>query len=457
MRIIISGGSGLIGTALAYKLSSQNDEVFLLSRNPEQVKHLPVNVRAVEWDGKNQGEWSKYLEGADAVVNLAGASIAGDNPLKMRWTEKRKDAILQSRVDAGHAISEAIHIAKQKPKVLIQSSAVGFYGPQVDNKLDENAPMGSDFLANVCQQWEESTKSVESEIRRVVMRTGLVFSPAGGIFSLLKMPFLFFAGGKIGNGKQYMPWIHIDDLVDGILFLISEKSAEGVFNLTAPEPVTNKEFGKKLGKSIKRPALLPVPSFVLKMVLGEAATLALDGQRAIPKKMLAAGFLFKFASVESALEDLASPLRRFTRCFEVPASKKSVSEFHHHPKVLKKLTPFPAVVQFKNVENLAEGSVARFNLWFGPIRVGWEATHHGVDPVNGFVDVQTEGPFLEWAHRHSFVEMSENKTLVIDSLRVRLGKGIFKGIISWGIWATLPILFAFRAWQTKRLMAKAGE
>mgnify|MGYP004002414365 FL=1 len=455
MRIVITGGTGLIGTALATKLSSDNDEVVLLSRKPESVKHLPRQVRAVGWDGKTQGEWSKELEGADAVINLAGASIAGDNPLKMRWTPARKTEILNSRLDAGKVIGEAIRNAKNKPKVLIQAAAVGFYGPQAANEMREDAPAGRDFLAEVCREWEDSTKAVEAMTRRVVIRTGLVLSPEGGIFSFLKLPFMLFAGGPIGSGKQYMPWIHIDDLVNAILFLIEEKTAKGIFNLTAPELVTNTIFGQALGKSIKRPALIPVPGFVLKLALGEAATLALDGQRAVSDKLQRAGYGFKFGELGDALADLAKPMRRFTRSFEVPASKKAVSEFHHDTKVLKQLTPLPVIVQFKNVEKLAEGSVAEFVLWVGPIPVRWQATHEDVDPAEGFVDVQTEGPFLTWVHRHSFVAIDEKLTRVIDHLDIRLGKGLFNGLISWGMWVTLPILFAFRARQTKRLLSKS--
>lgn len=299
MRVIISGGSGLIGRELTKSLVVDNHEVLIISRYPKAVKNLPSGVKAIGWDEVTLAE---NLEGADAIVNLAGASIAGESPLKMRWTTKRKIQILESRLNAGKNISEALKSTNKKPKVLIQSSAVGFYGPMADELVDENTPNGNDFLAKVCREWEDSTKSVESlGIRRVVIRTGLVFSERGGILPLLKLPFSLFIGGPLGNGKQYLSWIHMDDVVNGIRFLMDNEGAQGIFNFSSPNPINNKDFSIMLGKAMKRPSLLPVPSFVMKLALGEAATLALDGQRVMPKRLLEAGYNFKYKTLEDAL------------------------------------------------------------------------------------------------------------------------------------------------------------
>jgi uncharacterized protein (TIGR01777 family) len=302
MRVMIAGGSGLIGRALTKSLVADDHEVEIVSRNPDAVNNLPSIVKTYDWNKRTLAE---QLEETDAVVNLAGASIAGESLLKIRWTTKRKKQILESRVTAGKILARAIESAGKKPEVLIQSSAVGFYGPLADKHVDENFPNGNDFLAQVCREWEESTRIVESlGARRVVIRTGLVFSHRGGIFQLLKLPFSLYLGGHIGNGQQYLSWIHMDDVVNGIRFLMHNEAAQGIYNLSSPNPLKNKDFARILGKAMKRPSRLPVPSFAAKLAIGEAATLALDGQRVIPKRLLEAGYNFIHETFTDALPSL---------------------------------------------------------------------------------------------------------------------------------------------------------
>jgi uncharacterized protein (TIGR01777 family) len=302
MRIIISGGSGFIGQALTENLGKDSHEVEIISRRPEAFRHLPSGITAFSWD---EADLIKHLSGADAVVHLAGASLAGENPLHMRWTAKRKIQILESRLRSGEMLSEVIKAVDIKPKALIQSSAVGYYGPLGDEVVDETSPNGDDFLAGVCQKWEDSTRPVEDVgVRRVIIRTGLVFSPKGGILPLFKLPFSLFVGGRIGSGQQNLSWIHLDDVVKGIRFLIDNKQARGAYNLTSPDPLKNILFSQKLGKAMQRPAFIPVPAFALKLVLGEASTLALDGQRVIPKRLVEAGFDFTYKTLEDALPSL---------------------------------------------------------------------------------------------------------------------------------------------------------
>lgn len=456
MRILIAGGSGLIGSALAESLLRDGHEVIILSRNPQKVKTKPIGAQFVAWDGITAQGWGELVDGADAIVNLAGASIAGENPLKMRWTAKRKDAILQSRINAGKAIVEAIQASQNKPEVLVQSSAVGFYGPLRDEYVDEKNPKGDDFLSNVTQQWEDSTKAVEAAgVRRVVIRTGLVFSKDSGIFPLLALPFRLFVGGKLGSGNQYLSWIHIKDIVAAICFLIENKKTQGVYNLSAPNPVTNKRFAKTMGKVMRRPSFLPVPAFAMKLALGEVSTLALDGQRVIPNRLTDAGFSFEFPALEDALNELIHGDMRFLHSFSVNASIEAVSDFHRDTRVLKQLTPLPIIVQFKNVEQMQEGSMADFNLWFGPFPAPWSARHYDFDPPRGFKDVQLKGPFAYWDHQHTFVQIDDHTTDVIDDIQARHGRHPYYGLISRFMWLTLPILFTFRAWQTRRLVSKS--
>jgi uncharacterized protein (TIGR01777 family) len=305
MRVIITGGSGLIGRALTEKLVASGHEVIILSRAPENVKGLPFGARAAGWDGQTSAGWGDLVNGAGAVVNLAGESIKGDGFLPSRWTRRRKALIRQSRLDAGRAVVEAIRAASKKPAVLLQASAVGYYGPRSDEPLTESGPPGSDFLANLCKEWEASTQEVEAMgVRRVVIRTGIPLTLKGGAFPLLVLPFQLFAGNWFGSGKQYYPWIHFEDYIAALQFLIENPKASDVYNLSAPNPVSNREFARTLGKVMRRPVLMPVPRFAFEITMGEVATVVMDGQRMIPKKLQEQGFTFKFPSFEQAARDL---------------------------------------------------------------------------------------------------------------------------------------------------------
>lgn len=300
MRIIITGGTGLIGRALAANLVADGHEVIVLTRNPTRTTRLPAAVKLVKWDAATATGWGDLADGADAIVNLAGEGIADG-----RWSQQRKEGIYTSRVNAGAAVMQAIEAADRKPKVLIQSSAVGYYGPSTDKILTEDAAPGSDFLSQVCFDWEASTAGAESlGVRRVVIRTGIVLSNEGGAWPKIVLPFKLFAGGPIGSGRQYWPWIHLDDEVAAIRFLIENPEASGVFNLSAPTPLSNREFAAKLGAVMGRPAFFPAPGFALRVVFGEMSTVLLDGQRAVPQRLEQAGFRFRYPDAEAAFKAL---------------------------------------------------------------------------------------------------------------------------------------------------------
>ena len=312
MRVIITGGTGLIGTELAKNLRDTY-EVVVLSRNPD--KHtFPSGVQGVRWDATTADNWGHLADGAYAIVNLAGASVAGDGLLPTRWTPERKQLIANSRLNAGQAVTAAIAAATTKPHVLIQSSAVGYYGSRSDDVLTEESTVGNDFLAQVCFDWEASTASVETRgVRRVVIRTGVVLSRDGGALPSMVMPFKFFAGGPIGSGKQWLAWIHMIDEVAAIRYLIENESAMGVYNLTAPNPVTNKQIGRSIGQVLGRPALVPTPGFAMKLMFGEVAVVLLEGQRAIPSRLEAEGFTFQYPMVKPALINLLNPTKVATK------------------------------------------------------------------------------------------------------------------------------------------------
>jgi len=300
MRIIITGGTGLIGGALAASLTNDGHEVILLSRVPERATWLPSGARAERWDGRTATGWGPLADGADAIVNLAGEGIASG-----RWTEERKRRIRESRVNAGQAVVEAVKAAARKPGVIIQSSAVGYYGVHGDEEITESTPAGNDYLAQIAVAWENSTAPVETlGVRRAVIRTGVVLSKKSGALPQMLLPFKLFVGGPLGSGKQWLPWIHIADQVSAIRFLIENRRASGAFNLCAPNPLTNAEFGRVVGRVMGRPAFMPTPAFALRLAFGEMATVLLDGQRQLPKRLIELGFAFRFPSAQAALRDI---------------------------------------------------------------------------------------------------------------------------------------------------------
>lgn len=306
MRVIITGGTGLIGSALAQNLSADGYEVIVLTRSPQRETGLPAGVRAVGWDARSAEGWGPLVEGAAAIVNLAGASVAGEAFLPARWTDERKRLLRDSRIHAGEAVVEAVERAEEKPGVVIQASGIGYYGFHGDEVLDEDAAPGHDFLARLAAyEWEPSTAAVEAlGVRRAIIRTGVVLAKEGGALPRQLLPFRLFVGGPMGSGKQWVSWIHLADEVGAIRFLIEHPEAEGAFNLAAPGAVTNAQFAQAIGRVIKRPALLPLPGFAMKLAFGEVADVLLEGQRAAPRRLQELGYRFRFAEAEAALRDL---------------------------------------------------------------------------------------------------------------------------------------------------------
>lgn len=305
MKIIITGGSGLIGRALSAELLGHGHDVIVLSRSPGQVIGLPNKVQVVQWDAKTPNGWGHLVEEAGVIVNLAGESVAGVNLLSMRWTPERKQKIPESRLDAGKAVVDAVQAARHKPGIVIQASAVGYYGPRGSERISENADPGKDFLSKVCLDWESSTQNVEAMgIRWAGIRIGIVLSAEGGALPRQILPFKFFLGGPLGSGKQGYPWIHMLDVTGAIRFLLEDPFAAGIFNLTAPEMLTNAEFSRILGNVLKRGSWIPAPGFAFKLAFGEASTILLDGQFPEPKRLLALGYSFRYANAETALREI---------------------------------------------------------------------------------------------------------------------------------------------------------
>ena len=287
---MVAGGTGFLGSALVDAWRREGHLVQVLTRRP-------VREHDIAWSpGANVPTWTTHIDGADVVVNLAGASIAGG-----RWTTARKAAIRDSRIRATRALADAITSVTRPPSVLVSASAVGVYGPHGDELITEDTPPGFDFLASVCRDWEAAALAAAPATRVVLLRTGLVLAGHGGALPQIALPFRFFAGGVIGSGRQYMPWIHLDDWV-ALARWAAHTPVSGPLNLSAPNPVTNAEFTAALARALGRPSLVPAPAFALRLALGEMAdALLLSGQRMLPAKALSMGFRFRYERVEDAL------------------------------------------------------------------------------------------------------------------------------------------------------------
>jgi uncharacterized protein (TIGR01777 family) len=312
MRVVLLGGSGFIGGALTALLLEHGCDVVVTTRSPSRESGVfrkadgaAATLSHAQWDNASPAGWLEALDGAKACVNLVGENIAAG-----RWTSERKQRILGSRLNAGRLVCEAVAAVSTKPEVLIQASAIGVYGLQGDELLTEDgpapAPLKPSFLADVAKTWEASTLPVEqSGVRRVIARTGVVLGRGGGALEKMLPAFRMFAGGPLGDGKQWLSWIHLRDVVRAMLHLIETPSCQGAYNLTAPTPVPMREFSQILGKILHRPSWLSVPAFNLRLALGEMADeLLLNGQRVAPQRLLDSGFHFEFPLLEDALRDL---------------------------------------------------------------------------------------------------------------------------------------------------------
>jgi uncharacterized protein len=299
MKIVITGASGFIGSLLADHLWKQRHHLILLSRNPPRECNV-THQQWVPWVPGSSGEWEDLIDGVDGIINLAGEPIAAK-----RWSDVQKEKIRFSRVETTKALVKAIGKTKEKPKFLISSSAVGYYGGRGDEIVTEESAPGDDYLARVCVDWEKEARKAESlGIRVALVRTGIVLDKGQGALAKMVVPFQYFIGGPMGSGDQWMPWIHIEDQIGLLLFLIENQNARGPFNATAPNPVTMAEFCKALGAVLNRPSWATVPGGILTLLIGEMAEMLLNGQRAVPQAAAKLGYEFKYGNLLPALESL---------------------------------------------------------------------------------------------------------------------------------------------------------
>jgi uncharacterized protein (TIGR01777 family) len=301
MNIVVAGATGFIGHALIPRLVREGHSVVALTRNPASARdHMEREVVLESWDAASLGTWSDRLAGADAVINLAGESSGSK-----LWTPAQKRKMLRSRLDATSAIVESMRRSGKKPALLINASAVGYYGNVPEGDVTEDHPPGAGFLANLCVQWENEAKRAEElGIRVALLRMGLVLGEKGGALARMVLPFKLLAGGTLGSGRQWVPWIHRDDVVGAMLHILRTPALGGPLNVTAPSPARMSEFSRELGRALHRPSWTRVPEPVLRALLGEMSTIVLTGQRVIPTRLMSSGYHFFHPSLSAALESV---------------------------------------------------------------------------------------------------------------------------------------------------------
>lgn len=308
MKIVFAGGTGFLGRALTSALVARGHEIAILTRHAAPPG---LSVRYVVWRpdtthamGQVSQEWFYEIDGADAIVNLAGAGVAD-----RRWTHARKRELRNSRILTTRQLVSAVRSAPHRPSVFIQGSAIGYYGTTGDVVVDESSGPGSDFLAKLCVEWETEGREAETVGCRVVcVRTGIVLGPGGGALAKMRIPFQMYVGGPIASGRQYTSWIHVDDWVALMILALENPALRGTINATAPTPVTNGELSRALGRALGRPSWLPVPGFALKVIFGEIADAGfINGQRVVPKRALELGFTFKYPAIDAAMTAALAP------------------------------------------------------------------------------------------------------------------------------------------------------
>jgi uncharacterized protein (TIGR01777 family) len=300
MKILVAGGTGFIGAALIMELAAAGNEVVALVRRVPPAGTFPGTVQIALWDGATPGDWYRHMGSVNAVINLSGVSIGG-----RRWSASRKALILESRTASTRALVEAMRVAQLRPHVFINASAVGYYGMAGEGIVTEESGPGDDFLADTCTRWEaEALLARNLHVRVVLPRFGVVLAEGGGALEKMLSPFAMFIGGPLGSGKQWYPWIHRDDAIGILRYLLNHPDVEGGINVVSPETVDMKRFSSELGLALRRPSWLPVPSFVLKILLGEMSGMVLKGRRIVPARLMSMGYSFKHPALRGALTSI---------------------------------------------------------------------------------------------------------------------------------------------------------
>ena len=430
MKILISGATGFVGQELALYLARQGHILHVLTRSQEKHQGmLPFPARLFSWDAERTIPPAEAFEGVEAVIHLAGESIASG-----RWSEQRKKAILSSRVEGTRHLVEGIRQHGSQVQVFVSAAAVGIYGDRGDEELDEDSRLAAgntepsasavEFLAGVCHQWEQaSTQGLPESVRPVQIRIGIVLGEGGGALSEMLPIFKWGVGGALGSGRQWMSWIHIRDLVRIFERALTERSLRGPVNGVAPEPVTNSEFTQSLAAVLKKPAILKTPGQALRAAIGGVAQAVLSSQNVIPRRISDLGFKFEFTSLEAALRDLIdSPSDEVLVARQwIPASLDRVFSFFSSAHNLERINPpwLNFQVLTPPEQGIQEGSLIDYRLRVHGIPLRWRTLIESWNPQKSFVDTQLKGPYSKWHHTHRFEEI-QGGVLIEDRVLYRV-------------------------------------
>lgn len=438
MRVFIAGATGFIGRALVPRLQRDGHAVVAWVRSPVRARGLlGADVDLVPTRTASE-ELVAAIDGCDAVVNLAGEPLMGG-----RWTAARRAVLEDSRIKVTEQLVEAMAHARVSPRVFISGSAVGYYGDRADELLTEASSAGHDFLARLCQQWERAAEPAERlGVRVVLLRTGVVLGRSGGALAQMLPPFEFGVGGPVGPGTQYLPWIHLHDLVKIIAVALADDRYRGPVNGVAPEQATSRTFARALGRALHRPAVLPVPALALKAIFGEAATVLLASQRVAPGALRDRAFAFDFPALDRALADIvggtpvtisAAPSRpggveesRYELRARTVVDAPIEQTFSFFSKAANLGMITPAAMRFSiqgPAPLMGEGAVIDYHMQVGPLPVRWRTRIVQWDEGRGFADVQEKGPYRFWRHEHAF-HADGSRTVMEDRVYYRPPLGI---------------------------------
>ena len=456
-KIGVTGASGFIGKALVAALTARGDYVRAFVRQPDATNlKAPVDVRTLDLASARIADIAAQLEGLDAVCHLAGETVAG------RWTAEKKRKIHDSRELTTRNLVTAMWECTSRPGVLVCASASGYYGSRGDEPLGENAPPGDDFLAHVCIDWEREAQVAEEFGTRVVrLRQGLVLGRDGGALAAMLPPFRFGLGGPLGSGRQWWPWIHLNDLVELWLFALDREDLSGPMNAVAPDPATSERFAQALGHALSRPSLAPAPAFALKLALGEFAQSLLASQLLLPAVAQDLEFHWQHPHLEAALLDLLDPSGRRTPRTQTFASSQLVDEdlsrvfaFFSDPANLAALTPqaMRFTIRTPLPIEMRRGVVIDYSLRVSGWPVHWKTLITRWDPPHAFEDVALRGPYLLWRHEHTFETKDAKRVELRDSVEYSLGLAPFSDVALKMVGRRLDEIFAYRRARVQALL-----
>lgn len=453
MQVVVTGGTGFIGRSLVERLVRSGHQVTVLTRDVNRAaRRLPAKCACRTWNPDTDLDHA-MLRGVDAIVHLAGEGVADG-----RWTAQRKAEILESRTRGTECLLRALSRlpAGERPRTFVSASAVGWYGDRGEERLDETSEPGGGFLADVCRAWEARTLAVQSlGIRTVTLRIGLVLGRGGGALRAMLTPFRLGLGGRLGSGRQWMSWIHIDDVVGLLQFALADDRVSGPVNGVAPRPVRNGAFTRTLGRVLQRPTIFPIPALALRLVLGEMAGMRLASQRIRPRAAEDLGYSFRFPTPRKALEDLCQDYSHELVAEQwLARSPERIFPFFSDPANLERITPDFLHFQVLGTSRARIGTGTQINyaLRLHGIPLRWQSRIEDWTPNRKFVDVQISGPYHTWHHTHEF-EAADGGTLIRDRVRYELPLGALGDLIAGGfVRRDLDAVFDYRREKIRELL-----